>query len=220
MFSRSTLFVGILAIGLVTGLGIGPKLKVSKLKLPITKKLESLHQQTEVLAALEPTKSQSCFNYYTPILNKYTFRYEVDFDLCLSVFNSSSTEVTEAWNSTLYQIQNGGDKGCSEFKECRSFSDLDLAFRCFAESGAEQSKVLFQVSANVTEVASFVKISLLTLQTQLDSCVNHAQREYIEDTSSTYEQLNNCLKGAPLPEVTTTTTTTTYTTPEPTQSTY
>lgn len=137
MYSRSSLFVGILAIGLVTGLGIAPKLKASKLKLPITKKLESLHQQTEVLAALDPIKTPSCFNYYSPILNQYTFSFELDFNYCVSVFNSSSTEIAEAWNFTLYLIQSGGDKGCSNFRECQSFTDLDLAFKCFATEVSE-----------------------------------------------------------------------------------
>lgn len=142
MYSRSSLFVGILAIGLVTGLGIAPKLKASKLKLPITKKLESLHQQTEVLAALDPSKTPTCFEYYTPILNQYTFSFELDYAYCLSVFNSSSIQIAEAWNSTLYQIQSGGDKGCSKFRECESFSELNLAFKCFATEVSEHRPVI------------------------------------------------------------------------------
>jgi len=51
-----------------------------------------------------------------------------------------------------------------------------------------------------TEAGSSIKIHLQTLDTQQESCNNNADRSYVENTAYTYEGLNQCLAGAPIPE--------------------
>ncbi|KAH8271265.1 hypothetical protein KR018_005309 [Drosophila ironensis] len=202
MYSRSSLLVGILAVGLVTGLGIAPKLKASKLKLPFNRKLNSLQQQTEILAATEPQLSQACFAYYSPIVDAIMGQYEFEYNQCNTSYNSSSTNIVSAWNSTLWAIQASGDQGCNVFTDCSTIVNNKQAFECYANEGASQSKVLYQVSADAVNATAYLKISLQELTGQLDSCVNSAQVAYVQDTSSTYEQLNACLKGAAIPTTT------------------
>nr|XP_017008634.2 uncharacterized protein LOC108065220 [Drosophila takahashii] len=214
MFSRSSLLAVILAFGLVSGLSINLKLNASKLKLPTNKKILGLQQQTEMLAARDPSSSKSCFDYYNPILNGLPAQLELDYDNCERDYETGNELVIKAWNSTLYGIQAAGDRGCGTFFDCSSIVDYVEAFECFANVGAEQSKTMYQVSANATEAAANIKIHLQTLNTQRESCKNLADRDYVEGTASTYEGLTSCLSGAPIPQETTVTTTTTTTTPD------
>ncbi|XP_043656020.1 uncharacterized protein LOC122621998 [Drosophila teissieri] len=203
MFSKLSLLAVVLAFGLVSGLSLSLKLKPSKLQLPTTKKIHALQQQTDELAARDPATSIACFDYYLPILNALTDQYEQDYNKCLKDFENGKNLVIDAWNSTLFSIQAAGDSGCNTFFECSSIVDSVPAFECFARVGAEQSKIMYQVSANATEAAAQITIHLQTLESQLEICSNVASRDYVEGTALNYEELDNCLKGAPIPKDTT-----------------
>ncbi|KAI8044941.1 hypothetical protein M5D96_001117 [Drosophila gunungcola] len=149
------------------------------------------------------TAGALCFGHYIPILNGLSAQLEVDYAKCQKYFDDSSAAVIASWNSTLYKIQLTGERGCSTFFDCSSIVDFVLSFECFANVGAEQSKTMYQVSADATEAASDIKITLQTLDTQMINCQNNADRHYVEETASTYEKLNRCLGGTPLPQETT-----------------
>ncbi|XP_017041622.1 uncharacterized protein LOC108088384 [Drosophila ficusphila] len=204
MFFRSSLLAVVLAFGLVSGLSVTLKLKGSKLKLPITKKIQQLQMETEEMAARDLATTQSCFGHYNPILNGVAVQFQEDYDTCEKNYANGSALITSAWNSTLYEIQGSGDQGCNTFFDCSSILDPVLVFECFANVGAEQSKIMYQVSANATEAATAIKILLVSLETEKESCQNTAERNYVEGTASTYEDLTQCLAGNPLPGETTT----------------
>lgn len=64
---------------------------------------------------------------------------------------------------------------------------------------------MYEVSANATELAVQVEKFYQTLDTEKSICINNAERNYVEDTTTTYEGLNNCLSGkSPVPEKPTT----------------
>ncbi|KAH8258433.1 hypothetical protein KR038_011419, partial [Drosophila bunnanda] len=195
-----------LALGLATGLELNLKLNLkpnSKLKFPSNKKILGLQQQTEVLAARDPQTTQQCFNYYNPILSGIADRYEKNYGQCNQDYSTGSDQVILTFNRTLYDIQEAADQGCAAFWPCGSIVDYVEAFQCFANAAADESKILYQVSANATEAAGNLKIHLQTLDTQLEICLNSAERDFVEGTSVTYEALNKCLNGGGLPAATT-----------------
>ncbi|XP_017083090.1 uncharacterized protein LOC108115965 [Drosophila eugracilis] len=200
MFSKSSLLAVVLAFGLVTGLRISVKLNGSKLKLPTNQKILGLQQQTDMLAARDPSSSKSCFDYYIPILNGVVDQYELAYAKCEKNFETAKELVKESFNSTLYGIQQAGDSGCNTFFDCSSIVDYVQAFECFAKVGAEQSRIMYQVSANATEAATNISIHFQTLETQKESCQNLAERDYVEGTADAYVNLNSCLYGGSLPE--------------------
>ncbi|KAH8356033.1 hypothetical protein KR200_008182, partial [Drosophila serrata] len=209
MYSPHIVLALFLALGLATGLELNLSLNLKpnpnfKLKLPTNKKILGLQQQTEVLAAQDPQKTQQCFNYYNPILSGITNQYEKNYGQCNQDHTTGSNQVILTFNRTLYDIQDAADQGCSAFWPCGSIVDYVEAFQCFANAAAEESKILYQVSANATDAAGNLKIHLQTLDTQLEICVNNAERDYVEGTTSSYEALKNCLDGGSLPAGTTT----------------
>ncbi|XP_017021880.1 uncharacterized protein [Drosophila kikkawai] len=191
-----------LALGLATGLTLNLNLKPNsgklKLKLPTNKKIHGLQQQTEVLAVRDPQTTQQCFNYYTPILSGITDRYEKNYGQCNQDHSTGSELVILTFKWTLYDIQEATDQGCKTFWPCGSIVDYVEAFQCFASAAADESKIMYQVSADATEAAGNMKIDLQTLDTQLELCVTSAEREYVEGTIATYEDLNKCLNGGGL----------------------
>ncbi|KAH8283873.1 hypothetical protein KR054_003889, partial [Drosophila jambulina] len=205
MYSPHSLLVLFLALGLASSLNVNLNLSLNpnsnsnlKLKLPINKKVLGLQQQTEVLAVRDPQTTQQCFNYYSPVLSGITDRYEKNYGQCSQDHSTGSAQVILAFNRTLYDIQEAADQGCNAFWPCGSIVDYVEAFQCFASAAADESKILYQVSANATEAAGNLKIHLQTLDTQLEICVSSAEREYVEGTTSTYEALNKCLNGGGL----------------------
>lgn len=62
---------------------------------------------------------------------------------------------------------------------------------------------MYQVSANATEAAVQIKIHLQTLDSQLESCLNYSEKDFVEGTALYYGELNKCLAGAPVPQETT-----------------
>ncbi|KAH8383007.1 hypothetical protein KR009_006231 [Drosophila setifemur] len=206
MYCRtSSLLVVILALCLVSGLKVHLKLN-SKLKLPTTKKIHTLQQETEVLAARDASNIKPCFDYYSPLFDGITNQFEKDYYQCLQIFDNHSGQAASKWNYTLLDIQQREKAGCNTFFECDSIVDYVAAFECFARVGAEQSKTLYSVSAYANEAATQSKLTLQELETELDNCENSAERDYVEGTANTYEQLNGCLSSAsaPLPQQKTT----------------
>ncbi|EDV53215.1 protein TsetseEP [Drosophila erecta] len=203
MFSKLSLLAVVLAFGLVSGLSLGLMIKPSKLQLPTNKKILGLQQQTEELAARDPGTSIACFDYYIPLINGLSAQYEFDYNKCVKDYDYASQLIIDAWNSTLFGIQASGDSSCKSFFDCSCIVDSVLAFECFAKVGAEQSKIMYQVSANATEAAVQIKIHLQTVETKRESCFNYAERDFVEGTSLYYGELNKCLAGAPIPQDTT-----------------
>lgn len=81
-----------------------------------------------------------------------------------------------------------------------AFLSLSPFLFCYSQ-GAEQSKSMYEISANATELAVQVEEFYKTLDTAKSICINNAERHYVEDTTTTYEGLNNCLSGkAPVPQ--------------------
>ncbi|KAH8251368.1 hypothetical protein KR032_009755 [Drosophila birchii] len=198
MYSPHSVLVLFLALGLATGLSLNLNLNLSpnsKLKLPTNKKILGLQQQTEVAALRDPQTSQQCFSYYTPILSGITERYEKNYAQCESDHRTGHAQVILTFNRTLYDIQDAADQGCNAIWPCGSIVNYVEAFQCFASAAADESKILYQVSADATEAAGNLKLHLQTLDTQQDICVNSAERDYVEGTSSTYEALTKCLNG-------------------------
>lgn len=89
---------------------------------------------------------------------------------------------------------------------------------------------MYQISANATELSIEVEEFYKTIESKKSICINNAERNYVEYTTNTYENLNLCLAGkvqipqttreivytttTPRPIITETTTTKGTTTPQ------
>ncbi|XP_017140213.1 uncharacterized protein LOC108154452 [Drosophila miranda] len=192
MFSKTSLLLAMLGLGLVMG-------TLAKVRLPTTPKIHRLEQQTELLSVQNPVATQMCFGFYGPILNNVSTTYEINYSQCANSYDFDSQNIYCRWNNTLIGLSHEGDSGCNTFVDCATIVDYVEAFECFARVGAQESKTMYSISANATQIAAIIQSDLLLVESRWDICVNDAERDFVEDTASTYEHLNACLNGAALP---------------------
>lgn len=61
---------------------------------------------------------------------------------------------------------------------------------------------MYAISADATELAVEVEEFYKTIDSKKLICINNAERNYVEETTSTYENLNLCLAGKDIPQST------------------
>ncbi|KAH8416644.1 hypothetical protein KR222_000401, partial [Zaprionus bogoriensis] len=166
-----------------------------KLQLPKIPKIQKLKQTSEVLSAQNTVNSKQCFDYFSPQLDAIIRQYESRYSFCVQKFESDSALEDSKWEQPRRQMEISGKTSCTLLSGCSTIVGYVEAFECFALTAAEQSKSMYELSANATQLAIEVEELYKTLDTARAICINNAERFYVQDTTSTYEYLNDCLSG-------------------------
>uniref|UniRef100_A0A6P4FI91 Uncharacterized protein LOC108051431 isoform X2 n=1 Tax=Drosophila rhopaloa TaxID=1041015 RepID=A0A6P4FI91_DRORH len=187
--------------------------------------IQELQVESRELAEAHADVSNRCFQIYTPILAAVADQYQTNFEACVTAFDNSTAAVNEKYSKDRQSVLEYASKGCAtSYCSCWTAQKQDLdtvisRLECASTNSAKSSKIFYGISANATEIAVKITEEYQVLASRRDICMNNADRIYVEDTTDTYEKLNNCLKGRDTqppsaPEIYTTTpcTTTTKTT--------
>ncbi|EDW81143.2 uncharacterized protein Dwil_GK11180, partial [Drosophila willistoni] len=173
------------------------------------------------LADAHQDKTTICFNHYTPILSNLTKQYENDYNVCYDNYDNASEIIDAKYAPARNHFQNTILESCKSLYGCNVNSTSNYtAFDCIAEHAANQSKALYNLSANATDISAKIKEEYRVIDVQKEICINNAEWIYVVETADTYEELNACLRGdliisTPGPNSTTTISTTTTTTARP-----
>ncbi|KAH8271264.1 hypothetical protein KR018_005310 [Drosophila ironensis] len=219
------------ALILVLGLCLGATLAL-KLKAPIrtTAHIQELQQESMQLASAHSDISSQCFGIYRPLLDDITQQYETNFASCLYTYGNASAVIDGRYAQPREDILQQGYVSCNACCQVWTYETQPLEtvvarLECASAVAAENSKAFYAISANATELATQIGREYLTVQSEHDICTNNADRIFVEDTATTYENLNDCLSGRSYisTDIWTTTTSppdTTTTTSEPTTEEY
>ncbi|KAH8251367.1 hypothetical protein KR032_009754 [Drosophila birchii] len=178
--------------------------KVPKLHFSIKPNAHIVELQSESreLAATHADVSSACFYVYKPILDSVATEYETNYGACVSAYGKSSDEIKSKYEPVRSDIMVTTSLACNACckvwlpdDDVTDLSSLIDRVQCAADVSAENSKILYSVSANATENSVKIAEEYRIVETQHDICVNDAERTYVQDTTTTYEQLNACLKG-------------------------
>nr|NP_001287585.1 uncharacterized protein Dmel_CG11470, isoform B [Drosophila melanogaster]NP_651700.2 uncharacterized protein Dmel_CG11470, isoform A [Drosophila melanogaster]AAF56904.1 uncharacterized protein Dmel_CG11470, isoform A [Drosophila melanogaster]AHN57584.1 uncharacterized protein Dmel_CG11470, isoform B [Drosophila melanogaster]AOQ11304.1 CG11470-RA [synthetic construct] len=219
---------------LVFCLSLGLSLAV-KLQIPFRPDahIQELQLQSRELAEVHSDHSTQCFSIYKPKLAKIADQFETNFTACISAYDNCTSHISEKYAEDRQILLRSANIGCSyPNSNCQVWTleqqPLDTVvsrLECASTNSAESSKTFYAISANATQIAVQIQEQYTILESRKSVCINDANRSYVEDTSDTYELLNNCLKNGPTtttcnpltyPTTTTaTTTTTTITTAAP-----
>lgn len=218
---------------LVFCLSLGLSLAV-KLQIPFRPDahIQELQLQSRELAEVHSDHSTQCFSIYKPKLAKIADQFETNFTACISAYDNCTSHISEKYAEDRQILLRSANIGCSyPNSNCQVWTleqqPLDTVvsrLECASTNSAESSKTFYAISANATQIAVQIQEQYTILESRKSVCINDANRSYVEDTSDTYELLNNCLKNGPTtttcnpltyPTTTTATTTTTITTAAP-----
>ncbi|KAH8356034.1 hypothetical protein KR200_008188 [Drosophila serrata] len=193
--------------------------KVPKLHFTIKPNahIAELQSESRELAATHGDVSSACFYVYKPILDSVATEYETSYGACVSAYDKSSGEIKSKYDPVRSDIMGTTQMTCDACckvwvaEEETELLTLVQRVQCAAEVSAENAKILYSISNNATENSVKIQEEYRIVGTQRDICVNDAERNYVQDTTTTYEQLNACLKGnqpvpVPTPEAPYTTT--------------
>ncbi|EDW79663.1 uncharacterized protein Dwil_GK17899 [Drosophila willistoni] len=159
-------------------------------------KIQRLQVETETLAEAHQDKTTTCFNHYTPIFSNLTNQYEYDYNVCLDNYDNASEIIDAKYAPARNQFQNTILESCKSLYGCNVNSTSNYtAFDCIAEHAAEQSKALYNLSANGTEISAKIKEEYRVIDVQKEICINNAEWIYVVESADTYEELNTCLRG-------------------------
>ncbi|XP_068155126.1 uncharacterized protein [Drosophila tropicalis] len=197
MFSKLSVLLVCLCIGnsLALSLNLDGK-HFLHLSLKNHVKIQRLQGESEMLAEAHQDKSTICFNHYTPILSNLTKQYQNDFDVCLKNYDNASSIIDAKFAPDRDEFQKTILGSCNSLYGCNVNSTRNLtAFDCIAEKAAEQSKALYNLSANATDISARIKEEYRVIDVQKEICVNNAEWIYVVESADTYEELNACLRG-------------------------
>ncbi|KAH8359647.1 hypothetical protein KR093_008183, partial [Drosophila rubida] len=174
---------------LLLGLAIAVQ---GKLHLP---KIKLLQQQSQALSEKNPKNTPACFTVYKPQLDRIASQYETDYTKCSSTYNQQAALEDAKWQGARNQFEFKGQQSCRTINDCSTIVGFVETFECYAYAGSEQSKFMYTISADASEVAVEIKEDYRLIESSKTICVNNAERAYVENTTNTYEKLNSCLIG-------------------------
>ncbi|EDV53214.1 uncharacterized protein LOC6554622 [Drosophila erecta] len=189
---------------LVFCLSLGLSLAV-KLQIPFRPDahIQELQAQSRELAEVHSDHSTQCFLIYKPKLAKIADQFETNFAACISTYDNSTALISEKYAEDRAILIRSANIGCSyPNSNCQVWTaeqqQLDAVvsrLECASSNSAESSKTFYSISANATQIAVRIQEEYTLIESQKTVCLNNADRTYVEDTSETYELLNNCLKN-------------------------
>ncbi|XP_002136982.1 uncharacterized protein [Drosophila pseudoobscura] len=164
--------------------------------------IQELKAESQDLASAHSQSSNLCFSNYLPILDTINTAYEIDFEACITTYESGSAAIDVKYSSDFQDIVNSAENSCRELQKCQywSYSKMPLedvlsGLDCATTVAADDAKVFYNISSTATELGAKIQGDYQIIDGKKDLCVNEAERRYVERTTNTYEQLNACLRG-------------------------
>ncbi|EDW39092.1 GL13586 [Drosophila persimilis] len=164
--------------------------------------IQELKAESQDLASAHSQSSNLCFSNYLPILDAINTAYEIDFEACITTYESGSAAIDVKYSSDFQDIVNSAENSCRELQKCQywSYSKMPLedvlsGLDCATTVAADDAKVFYNISSTATELGAKIQGDYQIIDGKKDLCVNEAERTYVERTTNTYEQLNACLRG-------------------------
>ncbi|XP_030369300.1 uncharacterized protein LOC115620273 [Scaptodrosophila lebanonensis] len=185
---KTSFFLVLLGLSLI----LAAQLKV---KIKVDPKIEKLKAETKQLAEVHADFSPSCFSYYSPILSGITDQYEAEYGVCVSNYDNATAAINTQWQAQREAMQNSIYNSCNSLQSCNNANSSLTAFECIANTSAEDSKIFYGISSNATDAAAKIKDQYNVAESQQTICINNAETVYVTQTTSTYEELNSCLKN-------------------------
>ncbi|KAH8383008.1 hypothetical protein KR009_006232, partial [Drosophila setifemur] len=161
--------------------------------------IQELQEESRELAATNAATSANCFTTYNPRLQQSVVRFENDFGACIATYDNASALIIGKYKKTRDEIlltaSNSCNACCLAAPAQDSLGAMVKQFECASDVSAMNSKIFYAISANATETSVQIQQDLATVVSQKELCVETANRIYVEDTATSYENLNACLKG-------------------------
>ncbi|XP_016985955.1 suppressor protein SRP40 [Drosophila rhopaloa] len=196
---QAKLCVVLLAIGLSQILALpSPSLQLNH---PSTDLLQFLMQSRDL--ANDGDHSIECLGYYIPLINAEVTTYETEFKACLEEAALEVSQINDKTKEERDAIDASALSSCEALNVCKAKEAAEEYFECYSQAGSENTKSMFTISANASELLALVREEVRLIQVNEYVCTNKTQRAYAENSASLYDQLTLCIGGAPIPSATT-----------------
>jgi len=103
-----------------------------QLSLKSHEKINKLHSDSMVLAEGHKDYSSTCFPIYNPQLNSITDQYEVEYNSCISAYETSNALVENYYKDARLQLESSAYSSCQSLKDCDQSSTAYNVFECAA----------------------------------------------------------------------------------------
>ncbi|TDG50196.1 hypothetical protein AWZ03_003412 [Drosophila navojoa] len=167
-------------------------------------KLLQAMRSTNALQQNNPARSIECFQYYSEIFDQQLQQYEQQYQACENSSQLQLATLDWLYETKLSGLSNNAQSACQLIQNCDNLNDTGSSLACYAQVGAEDAKVMYNISGAASQYNSEFNQKKQVIEYQLEDCSNEARRAYEVDTEQTYVRLQACLMGTePVPSTTT-----------------
>ncbi|EDW91700.1 suppressor protein SRP40 [Drosophila yakuba] len=146
-----------------------------------------------------------CLDYYLPLLDEVVETYKTDLNACLDEASSEVAQINDNTKDERDAIDASATSSCAALTVCSAKEAAEEYFKCYSEAGTNNTKTMFTISANASELLAAVQEEVRLIKVKEAVCTNKTQRAYGENYGALYEELGGCIGGAPIPSETTST---------------
>ncbi|EDW48394.1 suppressor protein SRP40 [Drosophila sechellia] len=146
-----------------------------------------------------------CMNYYLPLLNEVVETYRADVNACVNKAIEEVAQINDNTKEERNDIDNSAKTSCNALTACSAIESAIDYFSCYSEAGANNTKTMFTISANASELLAAVQEEVRLIKVKEEVCTNKTQRAYGEAYGQLYADLGDCIAGAPIPSESTST---------------
>ncbi|XP_023172690.1 protein TsetseEP [Drosophila hydei] len=175
-------------------LAIGLSQAVRQPMLPESNLMQFMMRSRD-LTQDNPARSLSCFDTYLPQLNKANEDFQTAYALCLSEADASRAGIDEGTKGERAQIDGSATSACQALDACSKLSPSIDYFSCYSDAGADNTKSMYEISANAAEWLAIVREEFRQIDNTEYACTNKTQRNHVEQSAAIYENFDRCLAG-------------------------
>ncbi|XP_043643559.1 cell wall protein IFF6 isoform X3 [Drosophila teissieri] len=146
-----------------------------------------------------------CLDYYLPLMDEVVDTYKADVKACLDAASLEISQINDNTKDERDAIDASANLSCAALTACSAKEGAEDYFKCYSEVGTNNTKTMFTISANASELLAAVQEELRLINVKEEVCTNKTQRTYGENYGALYDDLGSCIGGAPIPSETTST---------------
>ncbi|XP_075149326.1 uncharacterized protein LOC142223312 [Haematobia irritans] len=141
-----------------------------------------------------PERAADCFNVYSQGITAANEKYELEYGKCVSDAEQALLNVEAEVANDRLSVAASGNSVCALYEDCSNKESSGEFFECYVEAaGASITTALDMQSVSKTKM-QYVNLRYQTIEYDRNFCSDESSNAYIKETTTLYNQLDECLK--------------------------
>ncbi|XP_065368586.1 uncharacterized protein LOC135961047 [Calliphora vicina] len=145
-----------------------------------------------------PQRSMECFSIYIPKINELTTKYEFEYEICLQHSANNRSAIDKEVEGDRRDLEMSTIDVCGALEKCSQQNSTYESFECYHGASVETMNTAKNMQNVSKDKMEYMKMRFETIEYNKNRCTDECSREYVEESSKTYADLDKCLAGIPV----------------------